>query len=332
MAIQRTLRITYTNDDFWFPQVAPQLKASFDDTTLTFDNEIGKGSFYKVGIEPGLAVRKVEMQFQQPVVFSRKSTSRSGYYVLVANLSEHYIETTTQERQYKLGYDSVNGIYFSSPQLSATYTFMPGIAYHLLFFIITHERMSNFIARQPDTQQTLLQSIVDKEKPVYHMECLDGHLMSLLKEINNHMHDERPTNLLVHSKTLELCHYMLHRVEKRRQGGSPGNIHQDDVKKLNAIKQVLLDNYQEPCPSINEASRKAAMSPTKFKTLFKQMFGHTHYQFYKHIRMYKAKELLEKQKMNVSEVAYMLGYNNISKFTSAFKKMFAVVPSNVINS
>ena len=62
MLSQKPLKIIYQNDDYWFPQVAPQLNASYDETTLTFDNEIGKGDFFKVDIEPGLRVRRIEVQ------------------------------------------------------------------------------------------------------------------------------------------------------------------------------------------------------------------------------------------------------------------------------
>ncbi len=64
------------------------------------------------------------------------------------------------------------------------------------------------------------------------------------------------------------------------------------LRKLNEVRRSLLSGYQEPCPPLHEAAQRALMSPTKFKTLFKQMFGHTYYQFYKQIRMHKARELL----------------------------------------
>lgn len=332
MTASKPLRIHYTNDDHWFPQVAPQLKASFDESTLTFDNEIGKGFFYRTNIAPGLRIRKIEVEFRQPVVFVRKSATHPGYYVLVSNLSEQYLEASTAQQQFKLGYGSNNGLYFSSPFLSASYSFQPHVRYHLVFIVITYDRMRDFIANQPATQQKILQAIVDKDKPIYHVECLDAQFMSLLKDIDKQLHNDRLNNLLLHARTLELCYHILHRVEQRRSQKVLSTIHPDDVQKLNEIRRILLERYQEACPPIDKAARTAAMSPTKFKTLFKQMFGHTYYQFYKNIRMHKAKELLEQQKMNVSEVGHLLGYNNLSKFTKAFKDVFAVAPSDLSNN
>lgn len=331
MAAQKSLEIHYTNEESWFPQIAPQLKAVYTGTTLTFDNEIGKGDFYKVEIDWGLRVRKVDVLFHKPVIFERRGAalSRTGYYALISNLSEEYVEAATNEHHFSLGYSTENGLYFSSPYLSSTLSFRPGVQYRLVFVAITHERIRDFIARQPERQYELLQSIIDKDKPLYHVECLTPALMNIAKDIYRNLNDERPNNLLLHSRTLELCYQMLNMVDQRSTNGSTHKIHQDEIVKLNAIKRSLLDGYQQQCPPIAVAAKKAAMSPTKFKRLFKQMFGHTYYQFYKNIRMHKAKELLEQHKMNVSEVGYMLGYNNLGKFTKAFKDMFEITPGKL---
>lgn len=332
MGDQKSLKITYTNDERWFPGLVSQLKADFTDHTASFDNEIGKGSFYKVDIDWGLQVRKIEVRFRQPVIFSRKVTHHTlkGHYVLLSNLSEQYIETSTSEHQFRLGYSSHNGIYFSSPFLSATFSFLPDVPYHLIFVIITHERVKDFITRQPEMQYRLLQTIIDTEKPLYHVEALDAGLIAVLKDINRNLNDDRPNNLLLHGRILELCYQMLQKVDQRKSHGSGGKIHKEDVKKLNEVRRMLMDHYQESCPPITEVARKASMSPTKFKKLFKQMFGHTYYQFYKNVRMHKARELLEQRKMNASEVAYSLGYSNPSKFSKAFKDMFSVTPGKIL--
>ncbi|WP_153796609.1 helix-turn-helix domain-containing protein [Foetidibacter luteolus] len=322
--------IAYQNDDSWFPQIAPQLCAEYNACELAFDNEIGKGNFYKVDIEPGLRARKIEVTFNKPVKFLRNSTAHPGYYILLSNLSEQCLETTTQEKTVKLGYNTENGLYFSSPQLSASYNFLPGVAYHLIFIVITSDRLQNFITRQPGAQLDILKTVVDKDHPIYHFECMDAYFMSLLKEMDLQLHAERANNLLLHAKTLELCYHMLQQVEKRQSKNNLKNIHHADVDRLNEVRQQLMEHYQEPCPTIEQAARNAAMSPTKFKNLFRQMFGQTYYQYYKNIRMYKAKELLQQQKMNVSEVGYMLGYQSLSKFTKAFKDVFSITPGNLV--
>ncbi|MBX3254043.1 MAG: helix-turn-helix transcriptional regulator [Chitinophagaceae bacterium] len=331
MGRQKSLKITYTNDEKWLPKLALQLKADYTDHTAHFDNEIGKGSFYKVDIDWGLQVRKFEATFHQPVIFGQKmeTPSPKGYYVLLSNLSERYIETSSGENTCKLGYSSHNGIYFSSPFLSATFLFEPNVSYLLIFIIISHDRVRNFIARQQEPKLRFLENIINSNKSIYHAEALDAGLIAALKDIDKNLNDERPNNLLLHSKILDLCYRMLQKVDQRNNKQPAGKIHAEDVKKLNEIRRDLLDHYQEACPPIADIARKTAMSPTKFKKLFKQMFGYSYYQFYKNVRMYKARELLEQRKMNASEVAHLLGYNNLSKFSKAFKDVFSVTPGKI---
>lgn len=333
MSTQDPLVIHYTNDEAWLPQISTLLKATITGHTLFFDNEIGKGNVYKVDIDWGLRIRKMQVKFHQPVVFTRDSisTSEKGYYVLIANLGEQYLETTTQHQHIKLGYTTDEGIYFSSPLLSASFSFTPEKHYHLIYIIITHERIKDFIRRQPQTQHALLESIIDKDKPLYHVEYLDAPLLHMLKDIDSDLRDDRPNNLRLHSRALDLCYQILNKVEKRNKTNT-AKIHPDDITKLNQVRKQLSEGYKLECPPIEEMAKQVSMSPTKFKKLFRQMFGHSYYQFYKNVRMHKAKELLEQHKMNVSEVGYMLGYNNLSKFSRAFKDMFHTSPGKIVNT
>ena len=72
----------------------------------------------------------------------------------------------------------------------------------------------------------------------------------------------------------------------------------------------------------------AFMSPTKLKKLFKNAFGAGMYQYYQRNRMHKAKELLFSGEFSVSEVGDMIGYQNLSNFSNAFKKEFSYLPKD----
>ena len=54
------------------------------------------------------------------------------------------------------------------------------------------------------------------------------------------------------------------------------------------------------------------------------IFGHLHTQ-----RMEQARRFLQEGKMNVTEVAYEVGYSSLSQFARAFKKQFGAKPSDL---
>ena len=54
------------------------------------------------------------------------------------------------------------------------------------------------------------------------------------------------------------------------------------------------------------------------------MFGYIH-----HLRMEQAFRFLLDTEKNISEIAYDVGYANLSAFSAAFKKDFGISPSSV---
>ena len=54
--------------------------------------------------------------------------------------------------------------------------------------------------------------------------------------------------------------------------------------------------------------------------------------FIRHIRIHKAAELLRKNWGNVSEIAYAVGFNNLSYFTRSFKEVYKRTPSQFSKS
>ena len=69
------------------------------------------------------------------------------------------------------------------------------------------------------------------------------------------------------------------------------------------------------------------MSSTKLKKIFKSVFGVPIYEYYQQKRMERAGELLATGKYSVKQVAGIIGYSNMSNFTTAFRKYMKQEPS-----
>jgi AraC-like DNA-binding protein len=76
-------------------------------------------------------------------------------------------------------------------------------------------------------------------------------------------------------------------------------------------------------------ARIAAMSPSKLKILFKEVFGLPVNQYYQKHRMNKAKAMLLSKKYSVREAANELGFSSVSSFNKAFYKIFDELPSEI---
>jgi len=103
-----------------------------------------------------------------------------------------------------------------------------------------------------------------------------------------------------------------------------------EIENVRKVEAIITADITQPCPAAEVLSREASMSTTKLKKLFKEIYDRPIYQYYQYYRMLKAKGMLLSGKYAVKEVAIFLGYENISNFTIAFKKIIGVLPGKLV--
>ena len=95
-------------------------------------------------------------------------------------------------------------------------------------------------------------------------------------------------------------------------------------KKRN-VKSFMKENYDKPL-KVEDYAYLTGRSMSTFRRDFKAYFDTTPQQWLKEQRLEKALILLSKQEMSVTEVAYEVGYENISYFIRAFKDKAGLSP------
>jgi AraC family transcriptional regulator len=71
----------------------------------------------------------------------------------------------------------------------------------------------------------------------------------------------------------------------------------------------------------------ARLSPFHFAHAFKQSFGVPPHRYHVERRIAQAKSLLGERARSVTEIAFQLGFRELSSFTATFRKMTGVTPS-----
>ncbi len=102
-----------------------------------------------------------------------------------------------------------------------------------------------------------------------------------------------------------------------------------DQKFLARLKEIVEANMEEEDFDVKELSRKAGMSDRQLERKLKALIDQTPNQFIRSMRLQRAKQLLEQNAGTVSEIAYMVGFNNIPYFSKAFREVFGKPPSEV---
>ncbi len=95
---------------------------------------------------------------------------------------------------------------------------------------------------------------------------------------------------------------------------------------IRRIHEYLLGHLADRI-TIEDLSKKFLINPTTLKKVFKSVYGTSLAAHIKEHRMEKAKSLLKETDMTISQIALAVGYESQSRFTTAFKKMYDVLPT-----
>ncbi|MCM1088670.1 MAG: AraC family transcriptional regulator [Muribaculaceae bacterium] len=101
--------------------------------------------------------------------------------------------------------------------------------------------------------------------------------------------------------------------------------HSEQVETVREIHEYLLQHMEQRL-TIDELSQKYLMNPTTLKSVFKTVYGESLASHMKEHRMEKAAALLRETPYSVSEIAKAVGYGSQSRFSSAFKEVYQMLP------
>ena len=94
--------------------------------------------------------------------------------------------------------------------------------------------------------------------------------------------------------------------------------------------QIVEDNISETEFSVEELASSLNISRSYFYKKMIKITGKKPIEFIRTIRMKRAQQLLTESQMQVSEIAYTLGYNSPKVFSKHFKEEFNISPSEFI--
>ena len=97
------------------------------------------------------------------------------------------------------------------------------------------------------------------------------------------------------------------------------------IESIRKIHDQLLKHMEQRI-TIEELSRQYLINPTTLKNAFKSVYGTSIASHIKEHRMKQAAKMLRESEMSIAEIAQAVGYDSQSKFTTAFKAYFDVLP------
>ncbi len=99
---------------------------------------------------------------------------------------------------------------------------------------------------------------------------------------------------------------------------------EDDL--LNRIIAYMKENIDKNL-MMDDFCYEFAISRTQLKTIFKEKLDTSVMQYFRQLKMEKAKDLIREEKYNFSEIADILGFSSVNYFSQSFKRVVGMNPS-----
>ena len=103
-------------------------------------------------------------------------------------------------------------------------------------------------------------------------------------------------------------------------------MNRDDLVRLRRARDLMDRDFAEPL-DVPALARRALMSPGHFSRSFRAAFGETPYSHLMTRRIERAKALLRRGDLTVTEVCFAVGCTSLGSFSSRFTELVGETPS-----
>lgn len=100
----------------------------------------------------------------------------------------------------------------------------------------------------------------------------------------------------------------------------------NDDALMDRIVQSINHHLQDSDFGVEQLCVEAAISRAHLHRKMKELTGLSTSEFIRNIRLEQATRLLREQKLNITQVAYSVGFSNVGYFSTAFRKHFGLSP------
>ena len=295
---------------------------------------IGDGFMSLIKLRPGLMlgigdyriIENIELSFEfkhPPVVFG---FSVSGNISFTVNYEEGQKDVWVS----KSGHSFMS--YSPECRGIAKYSTAPPI--RIVGIYMDKTLLNKIMMDQHHQIPTGMRDIVNgaNEKHYYHALTTTPLANMAIHQIFNCPYQCPLKRLYLESKALELIsHNLAQFVSPESTSTNPSALRPDDIERIHHAKEIISRDLENP-PTLFELARLTGLTHTKLNRGFRKIYGTTVFGCLHQIRLERAKLLLEEQRMNVTEVAFTVGYNSLPSFSTAFSKHFGLKPMTCIKN
>jgi AraC-like DNA-binding protein len=316
------LEYNHTDYDELLKFYSKSFKSKLKDNVLSIDPSIGEGYMKLVKFSNGLQCLISDYSFKEDILFQRKK-SDLDFYTLRFDEVINKVPGTPEVT-------SKSAVFLASTKFDWLFLYTNGTVVKNVNIHFSKEWLEGFLGVEEVGE--VIKKYLSLKMSAFNYEPMDAEYKRVLGELMSAGDSKSFENLIIQNRTMLLIERFFTRIYKKMNDQHfDMKVSNDDILRLQKVEQELLKDFSGTPPGISKLAKMAAMSPSKLKNTFKEIYGLPIYQYFQKHRMNKAKAMLLSNKYNVKEVGMEVGYSNLSNFAKAFKKSFDQLPSDIIS-
>ncbi len=236
--------------------------------------------------------RKLE-QFQSVIITSKDGGYNYGYFEKDVKIHIHLIQ--------------VSRVLFLKKRLN------DGAILNQKLYNVFHDQQHENVFSYFGTYNLKLANLIKqfdkvKQKGMIKMLIKEGIIYQILSE-----------HILQHNKDIKL---------NKKPNSSLSKTELNIVRKTatRILKNVSLDY------SVEDLALENGLTQAKLQEGFKLLYTRTVTEYIRHVRLEKARDLMNSTELNISQIVYSIGFSSRSYFSKIFKKKYNISPSEFIKN
>lgn len=273
----------------------------------TIDTRIIEGSDF-------LLIREDNHEADFSMNFHIHNSFELSFVIDGDGVSQTYNQELMEIREFKVKKNTILLMKGQIPHRSIDNSASPLKQVLIFFDLIYLKKMKDY--------QLILNALEQQNPLVISNTLYNLQLKPLFREILNEIRVNNPGK---DTLTFGLLSKLLIHILRSTEGGHEFNAKSRDERINRTLEYINHNYYKNIC--IQDVSEVCALSLRQFSEVFKKEIGKTFVQYLNVIRIAKAKEELRNTNRSITDIAFGVGFDDLSYFTRRFKAQEKITPS-----
>lgn len=310
--------------------IAAEMKVKVSGNCLQLPPSIGHGFMKVIELPNGLQAIISDYTVEQDLLLNRTRIPKDAFTLRFDEVTIPELTVEQAAGIMNAGLSPVrSAVFLGSTKFDWMFFCTKGTKVKGVNILFNKEWLEKFI--EVESAGDLIKKYLSLKMSAFNYEPMDMEYKRLLNEVLETGVAPAYESLVIQNRIMLLLERFFTRIyQKMSDMHFDVKMSNEDINRLKTIEKELLKDFTAEPPGISKLARMAAMSPSKLKNSFKEIYGLPVYQYFQKHRMNKAKAMLLSKKYSVREVGIEVGYSNLSNFAKAFKKSFDQLPSDIL--